>query len=86
MIFNKDYIRHLQGEIEHLRNQNAELLDRLMAMSNDQALQSFKLMENPQMQAEYVDPHGRLASMEALTEEEQEQKKLAETQIKQMFR
>lgn len=86
-MFNKNYILHLKNEIEHLRKQNAELLDRFMVMANEQSLQSLKLLETPNVpQPEYIDPQGRLSSMEAVTEKEIEEKKLAEIQIKQMFR
>ncbi len=72
----EEFIKHLKGEIEFLRVQNKELMDRVMAFSG-QAHQNFlsrDLVASKVPAPTYLDEiTGQIVSMEAETEEEKKE-------------
>jgi len=83
---NKKLTKVYESEIAFLRAENTQLKDRLLALIGDSFV-NYKSMQIAETvpAPSGVDLMGRLQSMEAITEDEKRQKKLAETQIKQLF-
>ena len=80
-------ISYLRESLQVARKHNADLLDRFMSL-NERAFQVFKAekrMEEPPPAPTFVDPMGRIASMDATTAEEREQKEEAMTQIRSIL-
>lgn len=78
--------KFLQAELERRDRQVKEVLDRFMAL-NERAYQVFKAemrMDVAPPPPTYVDPLGRIATMEATTKEEVEQKENAAREFREL--
>lgn len=85
MFFRGRLIKRYEAEIEFLHEQNKELLNRIMALTNRDAFWDFKQSEEKIEAPKFIDPMGIMRNMEAKTEEEQKEKKESLKFYKSMF-
>ena len=74
MFGRKKLIENYEREIKRLTEQNQKLIDRLLAMTNRDAYWDIKSIEEPVEAPKFVDPLGKIESMEAKTPEEIKEK------------